>query len=431
MQPSVSAQAPPAGIEIDRDELAHRQRAGSIVVVDALPAESFVEGHIPGALSLPLGEVRERARSVLPDPSAEIAVYCASETCPRAEDAIGQLRALGYTRLRHYREGLAGWMAGGGRLERGPASPQIAPGAAATRGSGAAPAPGTASQAGVTPLRRARERLRVHRAHHEQWGARLVEWIDSQGTQRLFLTWLSIVAACGLVYWAGGLTGVHVLVSSGEPVDVGFSGLGTALYFSFVTATSVGFGDVAPVGFARVLAVAEAITGLLIFGAVVSKFVSRRQDEVMREIHRITFEERLDRVQRSLHLVLSELQALADLCTNGAPLPPRLPARLESTALVFSSELRATHDLLYRPRSAPEEAALASILASLAASLRELHELLGCLPVGFTRTPNLDDTLRTIVRLANDICGECVPHTYAPGLRAWMDRIQATAREIA
>ena len=43
----------------------------------------------------------------------------------------------------------------------------------------------------------------------------------------------------------------------------------TALYFSFVTATSVGYGDVVPMGVIRIVAIAEAITGLLIFGSFV------------------------------------------------------------------------------------------------------------------------------------------------------------------
>ena len=32
--------------------------------------------------------------------------------------------------------------------------------------------------------------------------------------------------------------------------------------------------------------------------------------------------------------------------------------------------------------------------------------------------------------LADDICGECVPRAYAPGLRMWMDQVQELARSI-
>ena len=87
---------------------------------------------------------------------------------------------------------------------------------------------------------------------------------------------------------------VHTLVTAARklPLNKGFA---SALYFSFVTATSIGYGDIVPVGGARVIAVAEAITALLVFGAVVAKFVSHRQEELVSEIHRFTFEERLDR----------------------------------------------------------------------------------------------------------------------------------------
>jgi hypothetical protein len=33
-------------------------------------------------------------------------------------------------------------------------------------------------------------------------------------------------------------------------------------------------------------------------------------------------------------------------------------------------------------------------------------------------------------RLAGEICGDCVPHEFAPSLRTWMDQIQRVAREI-
>ena len=52
----------------------------SLTVVDVLPRESYAGGHIPGAVSLPLAEIEARARQVLPDLAAEIAVYCAKFT---------------------------------------------------------------------------------------------------------------------------------------------------------------------------------------------------------------------------------------------------------------------------------------------------------------------------------------------------------------
>ena len=319
---------------------------------------------------------------------------------------MGLLRTLGYTDLHHYRGGLADWQEAGEPVERLEPRPPEAGAPTLTRGPSSRPA-------------------------HRQWAGAFLDAVDRQSTARLFLAWLAIILLCGMLYSLGNLAGSDGLLANGHPVDASLRGFATALYFSFVTATSVGYGDVVPVGAVRFVAITEAVAGLLVFGAVVAKFVSRRQDEIVREIHRITFEDRLDRVQTSLHLVLSELQAIVAMCDDGTIRRERIASRLESATLVFAGELRAIHDLLYRPQWAPEEAVLGAILAGLAGALRELSELLVCLPTAFDRSPTLVAALGTLARLADEICGECVPHGYAPALREWMDRIQETARRLA
>jgi potassium channel LctB len=318
---------------------------------------------------------------------------------------VSLLRGLGYTNVRHYPGGISEWTESGGPVETTtPHPPEPAP---------------------VPRL------TRITIPDRQQWGSALLDVIERRSTTELFILWLAMVAACGVAYWGASFFGGHGLVTDGAPLPTTARGLLTAVYFSFVTATSVGYGDVVPVGALRWLAVAEAAAGLLTFGAVVSKFVSRRQDELVREIHRVTFEERLDRVQTNLHLVLSELQAVATLCEQKVARPERLLVRLESVALVFAGELRAVHDLLYRPQQRPNEAVLEAILASLASALREFAELLGCLPSsGMTGSSGLDTTRRTLARLAEEICGECVPRAFAPALTGWMNRVQEIARRL-
>jgi hypothetical protein len=168
----------------------------------------------------------------------------------------------------------------------------------------------------------------------------------------------------------------------------------------------------------------------LIFGAVVAKFVSHRQDELVLEIHRITFDERLDRIQSNLHLIISELLSINSLCEAQTTPLQRIAIRLDSAAMLFVGELRTTHDLLYQPKLMVEEVVLSTILANLASALDVLAELLGCLPAEFTRSQPLEIALGTLARLSDDICGSCVPHAYTPRLTFWMDRIQNTSRRI-
>jgi hypothetical protein len=328
-------------------------------------------------------------------------------------EAVRHLLELGYSNVRDYRGGIAEWKENDGPVVAG----------------SVAPAAEVGSQLEVAaPIAEITRPNGDVRRHH--WGNALLDLIDRRSTGSLFLIWLAMIVACGTLYWLLTIVDRHGLIEEGAPISTGIRGWLTALYFSFVTATSVGYGDVLPRGLARLLAVVEAVSGLLIFGAVVAKFVSRRQDELMREIHRVTFEERLDRVQTNLHLVISELQSIATLCDDPDARLDRMGSRYESAVLVFAGELRAIHQLLYQPRNAAPEPILEAILVSLASALGTLIELIACTPGGFARSAALDGALTTISELAQDICAECVPQVYAPALTVWMDRIQLTARKV-
>jgi hypothetical protein len=260
-----------------------------------------------------------------------------------------------------------------------------------------------------------------------------VRWLEALASSSfgtMLVIWLTLVLGCAAVYWALGLC-CDSLKEGTDPVPATLDGLLTAIYFSCITATSVGYGDVVPVGLARLLAVTESAAGLVIFGCVISKLVSRRQELLVEEIHDLAFEDQLGRVRTNLHLVLAELQTLSGDCV---PVPlslERALPRLESTTVVFAGELRAVHDLLYRAHQLPEAVVLETILAILSASLEGLRELLHKVPALREHSAPLRSTLRSVKHLAGEICGDCVPREYAPELRVWMDRIQQLAGGIA
>lgn len=311
------------------------------------------------------------------------------------------LRELGYSDVRHYPGGLADWVEHGGPVEGEGAS-----GAGPARARRAA-APGASG-----------------------WAARALDALADLSVKALLGLWLGLVVGCGVAFWLLGLAAGHGLLEGGVPVPTTATGLGTAVYFSFVTATSVGFGDVVPVGLARPLVVAESVSALVLFGCLISKLVSRRQEQLIEEIHLLAFEDRLGRVRTNLHVVLSELLALEGECGQEGLSRERALRRVESAAMVLLGELRAVHDLLYRPQRAPEPAELEAILANLAAGLQAFAGLLAGTPGGGPAPDGLAVELRSIREVAEQVCGECVPREYAPGLRVWMDRIREQARKL-
>lgn len=80
MASQVKPAQPPSVPEISRDELRRRLRDPSLTIVDVLPASSYAEAHIPDAINIPLEDLRDRARELLPDFNADIVVYCGKFT---------------------------------------------------------------------------------------------------------------------------------------------------------------------------------------------------------------------------------------------------------------------------------------------------------------------------------------------------------------
>lgn len=95
---------------ITREELKARADDGTIVVLDVRPQEEYDAGHIPGAISVPLGELKRRLEEFPLD--AEIVAYCRGPYCVLAPQALDVLRRRGF-RARRLQDGLPEWRQAG------------------------------------------------------------------------------------------------------------------------------------------------------------------------------------------------------------------------------------------------------------------------------------------------------------------------------
>jgi rhodanese-related sulfurtransferase len=95
---------------VDRDLLVERVRSGEVTVLDVRPAEEYLAGHIPGAVSIPLDQLEERLAELPGD--SEIVAYCRGPYCVMALDATDTLRSNGFEATR-FEEGIADWRARG------------------------------------------------------------------------------------------------------------------------------------------------------------------------------------------------------------------------------------------------------------------------------------------------------------------------------
>ena len=96
---------------VTREELARRlQDSDDLVVLDVRPAAEYAAGHLPGAVSIPIGELRRRLAELPAD--REVVAYCRGPYCAFAHEAVATLREEGFS-ARRLEDGLPEWQAAG------------------------------------------------------------------------------------------------------------------------------------------------------------------------------------------------------------------------------------------------------------------------------------------------------------------------------
>jgi rhodanese-related sulfurtransferase len=101
---------------LTRGELMEKVERGDVLVLDVRPAAEYAAGHIPGAVSVPLDELRTRVGELPAE--TEIVAYCRGPYCLLASSALALLHENGF-RVRRLGEGLPEWRLAGLPIETG------------------------------------------------------------------------------------------------------------------------------------------------------------------------------------------------------------------------------------------------------------------------------------------------------------------------
>ncbi len=133
-----------------------------------------------------------------------------------------------------------------------------------------------------------------------------ITWIDKLKFSRILVMWIVVILLFGAIYIFFSSQGNFLSYAERGKVTSFFD----AIYFSFVAATTTGFGDILPEGIFKLVAIFEVIFGLLLLALVTSRLVSIKQDAILNEVYEISFSERINRLRSSLLLFRQNIERL-------------------------------------------------------------------------------------------------------------------------
>jgi hypothetical protein len=129
--------------------------------------------------------------------------------------------------------------------------------------------------------------------------------IDKLSYGKIALCILAVLLLCAAYFW--------LLSPYGHGTTYKNLTWYSAIYFSVITFSSLGYGDIAPIGFGKAVASFEVLSGLMTVAVFVGKIASERQSAMLRLIYTsehqrriVEFEKEIDNLEALVETALNE-----------------------------------------------------------------------------------------------------------------------------
>lgn len=174
----------------------------------------------------------------------------------------------------------------------------------------------------------------------------LLRSLPKTSFSELFGLWILVILFFGVLYFLFLSSDVGYLMYDGQKIQPDLKGFGNSIYYSFITATATGYGDIVPFGLLKFIVIIEVIVGLLFFGTIISKLVSSKQEIILEELYEISFEDRVNKIHSNLSSYRKDIKSQLIKLNEGL-LTNREIGRLWLNFLYLDEELIKSLKILY------------------------------------------------------------------------------------
>jgi hypothetical protein len=130
-------------------------------------------------------------------------------------------------------------------------------------------------------------------------------------TWTLALVLVLVTIGCAGLYYVGTDHGWGIVATFTEKTEAGaYAGISflDCLYFSAVTVTTLGYGEYLPLSYGRLVAVLEAVVGVILIGVFVSRLVSKHQEHLTKTVLHGEFNGERRKLRARLTRVIAEFE---------------------------------------------------------------------------------------------------------------------------
>lgn len=116
------------------------------------------------------------------------------------------------------------------------------------------------------------------------------------------------------MYYLTTLLPNNKLIYLDRPLTHSLTDFLNMVYFSFVTltSTSMGYGETVPSGLVKILVIIEIFMGLVLFGILIAKFMSTRQEKIIEQLYDASFKEKVDKMRSMLYVYKAHIMRIVD-----------------------------------------------------------------------------------------------------------------------